>query len=81
MFEYYRWNIFRLLNDDLLTDWDIEPPSTFVRLRLVEVWAWIATIQLLEIAEEYSHMIPCGDNRFYNPHTKKITKVTGQPNH
>ena len=66
MFEYYRWNIFSLLNDDLLIDWDLNPPSTFVRLRVSEARSWMSVRALFEVAEEYSIQIPLQEPKSLN---------------
>lgn len=58
MFEYYRWNVFRRLNKDLLLDWSINPPSTFIQLRTSETRSWMLAKDVLETVEQYSLHIP-----------------------
>jgi hypothetical protein len=58
MFEYYRWNVFRRLNKDLLRDWSVNPPSTFIQLRVSETQSWMLAKDVLEAAEKYSFRIP-----------------------
>lgn len=58
MFEYYRWNVFCRLNKDLLLDWSVNPPSTFIQLRVSETRSWMLAKDVLEAAEKYSFRIP-----------------------